>query len=66
MPYSVTMAVMREWSVTSNAGLYTSTPAGAMDASYHMWVTSSGGRCSMGMAVPLGQVRSMVEVGATT
>ena len=66
MPRSVMMPVMSDRSVTSKAGLKTFTPSGAMRRSYHISVTSSPGRCSMGIAAPSGIDMSMVELGAQT
>ena len=41
-PFSVTIAEMSPDGVTSNAGLSTLTPSGAMRSLYHFSVTSSG------------------------
>ena len=64
MPYSVMIPVISSWSVTSKAGLYRHTPAGAMGSLYHMERISSPSRSSMTMASPSGVSKSMVEVGA--
>ncbi len=58
--------VTSPWSVTSKAGLSTFTPAGAIRWVYHSWVTSSGGRSSMGISSPRASPMSMVEEGAHT
>ena len=64
-PSSVTMPVISSAGVTSNAGLRTSVPAGAIRTP-RMTATSSGLRSSIGMADPSGVSRSTELVGAQT
>ena len=64
MPYSVIMPVMRELSVTSNAGLYVFTASGAIGSLYHSFFISSPSRCSMTMSSPAAVSKSIVDVGA--
>ena len=64
-PSSVMMPAISSAGVTSNAGLYTSTPSGAV------WlpkpcVTSAASRSSMGISSPVGVYGSMVDRGAAT
>ena len=66
MPFSVMMPAMRLWSVTSKLGLKHFTSAGAMGSLYHLLLISSGSRSSTGISFPVGQLRSMVEVGPRT
>ena len=66
MPPSVTMAEIRLWSVTSKAGSQHLTPAGAMGSRYQRERISSPSRSSMGMSAPVGQSKSIVEVGPST
>ncbi len=64
-PFSVMMPVINRAGVTSNAGLYTATPSGAV-CRPKPCVTSRGSRCSMGMLSPEASDRSKVLVGAAT
>jgi hypothetical protein len=59
------MAVTSPAGVTSKARLSTATPAGTTRAPATVAI-SSAGRRSRGMAVPLGKVPSIEDVGAAT
>src|SRR5688572_14778270 len=61
MPRSVIMAVIYSAGVTSNAGLKTMTPLGAIIGPLKIEVTSCGRRCSIGISLPDGVARSIVE-----
>ncbi len=64
-PRSVTIAVINSAGVTSNAGLYTRTPSGAVGMPYSV-VTSAGDLCSIGISTPLASFASIVDDGAAT
>ena len=61
----VTMAVTYRAGVSSKAGLYARTPAGAMRRPMR-WVTSRPSRSSIGISFPERIAGSMVEQGAAT
>ena len=63
--FSQTMAVINPAGVTSNAGLKTPTPSGALAQPWKR-VTSRGLRSSMGISSPLSIEKSKLERGATT
>jgi hypothetical protein len=65
IPRSVMMAEMSRAGVTSNAGLYTCTPAGAVRRPKPS-VISSAARCSIGIFYPSAMERSKVDDGAAT
>src|SRR5580704_8244053 len=65
IPRSVTIAVTYFAGVTSNAGFSICTPSGVI-CFPAMWVTSFSLRCSMGILLPSGVSKSMVERGAAT
>jgi hypothetical protein len=65
MPRSVMMAVTYFAGVTSNAGLRIFAPSGVNRAD-PTWVTSRTFRSSMGMPLPSGVSRSIVDSGAAT
>src|SRR6266851_2477852 len=62
MPRSVMIAVTYLAGVTSKAGFSMDTPSGVI-CFPAMCVTSLGLRCSMGILLPSGQAKSMVEIG---
>ena len=66
IPFSVTMAVMRLWSVTSNAGLKHFTSADVVGSLKNFSLISSGSLSSIGISAPVGQSRSTVEDGPRT
>ena len=62
-PFSVIIPVSSSWGVTSKAGLYTVTSAGAVRTPYRVR-SSSAPRSSMGMPEPSARDRSMVDEGS--
>ena len=65
MPRSVMMAVTYSLGVTSKAGLRIRA-AGGVSRIGPRWVTSFAFRSSMGIFVPSGVDKSIVEIGAAT
>ena len=64
-PFSVMIPAINGCGVTSNAGLYTLMPSGAV-CRPKPCVISRESRCSMGMPSPVGKLRSNVLDGAAT